>query len=117
MPSRVRIPSPAGEKMKRTTVAKKLERMKKPIWKSVAWDLLKNPREVNLNKINRYTKDGDVVIVPGKVLGYGELNHKVTVVAYSFSKSAIEKINKNGKAIDILEFAKEGKTRGVKIIG
>ena len=103
--------------MKRNTVANKLKKIKKPIWKSVAKELSKNPREVNLNRINRYTKNDDVVIVPGKVLGYGELDHKVTVVAYSFSKSAIEKINKNGKAIDILEFAKEGKTRGVKIIG
>ncbi len=103
--------------MKRTMVANKLERKKAKIWKAVAWDLKKNFREVNLAKINRYTKDGDVVIVPGKVLGYGDLDHKVTVVAYAFSKSALEKINKKGKAVDILEFAEKGKVKGVKIIG
>ncbi len=91
--------------------------MKKPFWKSIAWDLEKHFREVNLNKINRNTKEGDVVVVPGKVLGYGDLDHKVTVVAYSFSNSAFEKINKKGKAVKLDEFANEGKVRGVKIIG
>ena len=103
--------------MKRTMVANKLERRKEKIWKAVAWDLKKNFREVNIAKINRNTKEGDTIIVPGKVLGYGELDHKVNVVAYSFSKSALDKINKSGKAIDLMEFAEKGKVKGVKIIG
>ena len=103
--------------MKRSTVANKLERRKEKIWKSVAWDLKKNFREVNIAKINRSTKDGDTIIVPGKVLGYGILNHKVNVVAYSFSKSAIDKINKIGKAIDLMKFVGKGKVKGVKLIG
>ena len=39
-----------------------------------------------------HASDGDVIVVPGKVLGTGDLNRKVTVAAFSFSKSAVEKI-------------------------
>lgn len=73
--------------------------------------------EVNLSKINRYCKDGDVIIVPGKVLGSGDLEHKITVSAFKFSKSAMEKINKSGRAITLYELYKENpKGSGVKIM-
>ncbi|MBD3261125.1 MAG: 50S ribosomal protein L18e, partial [Candidatus Altiarchaeales archaeon] len=48
------------------------------LWVQVA-DLLdktrKNRRAVNLHKINKHTSDGDTVVVPGKVLGEGLLEH------------------------------------------
>ena len=91
------------------------------IWKRVANDLAKPTRQrriVNLYKLNKNTKEGEVVIVPGKVLGVGELNHKVTVAAWSFSGSALEKINKIGKAIEINELLKESpKGKKVRILG
>ena len=67
------------------------------MWKRVANDLAKPTRQrriVNLYKLDKNTKEGEVVVVPGKVLGVGELNHKITVAAWSFSISALEKINK-----------------------
>ncbi len=91
------------------------------IWRYVA-ELLQKPRrlrpQVNISKINRYTKDGDTIIIPGKVLGAGNLDHKVTVAAYSYSESAKEKIEKaGGKVISIQDLIHENpKGSNVKII-
>ncbi|MEM0371228.1 MAG: 50S ribosomal protein L18e [Ignisphaera sp.] len=91
------------------------------IWRYTA-ELLEKPSRkrvvVNLSKINRYTNDGDVVIVPGKVLGAGSLNHRVTIAAISFSQQAIAKIKSvGGRAIHILEFLNENpKGSRVKVI-
>ena len=91
------------------------------IWKRIASDLEKPTRKrrvVNLNRAEAKTKADETVIVPGKVLGSGELNHKLTVAAYSFSKSALEKINRAGKAITINELMKTNpKGSKVRIIG
>ncbi len=61
------------------------------IWKRVA-ELIARPARkrvvVNIGKIDRYTKDGDVIVVPGKVLGAGILTHKVTVAALNASAAA-----------------------------
>ncbi|MCD6559745.1 50S ribosomal protein L18e [Thermococci archaeon] len=77
------------------------------IWKDIAWRLEKPRRqkaEVNVSKINRYTKDGDFVIVPGKVLGAGRIDHKVIVAAWSFSEEARNKIlSAGGEALKIEE--------------
>ncbi|MCS7097124.1 MAG: 50S ribosomal protein L18e [Candidatus Methanomethylicia archaeon] len=92
------------------------------IWRDIA-NKLSAPRRmriaVNVGKINRCTSKGDVVIVPGKVLGAGEIDHPVTVAAFSFSKSAYEKITKaNGKCISIIDLVNlNPKGSGIKIIG
>lgn len=65
------------------------------MWKRIASDLAKSSRRqrvVNLSRISRNSKEGETIIVPGKVLGSGELSHKVTVVAASFSDSAVAKL-------------------------
>ena len=92
-----------------------------PIWRYVA-ELIDKPRrlrvEVNLSKINRYTQRGDVVVVPGKVLGAGNIDHPVTVAALGFSRQAVEKIRATGgKVVHILQLIEEN-PRGsrVKII-
>jgi len=95
---------------------------KAPIWDRVA-DLLERPRRkriaVNISRINRYTSDGDVVVVPGKVLGAGKLDHPVTVAAIGFSLKALEKIRASGgKAIHILDLINMNpRGSNVKIIG
>jgi len=76
-----------------------LKKQKKPIWKRVAEELEKPRRQrpyINIYKINKYTKPNDIVVVPGKVLGIGNLDHPVTVAALAFSRSAKEKIEKSG---------------------
>ncbi len=94
---------------------------KAPIWRYVA-ELLERPRRlrivVNVSKINRYTEQGDTVVVPGKVLGAGNIDHPVTVAAIGFSKQAAEKIRRaGGRVIHILQLLQEN-PRGsrVKII-
>jgi large subunit ribosomal protein L18e len=67
------------------------------IWKRIAVDLERPTRDrriVNLSRIARVTKENDTVIIPGKVLGTGELAHKLTIAAYTFSGSAIDKLVK-----------------------
>ncbi len=92
------------------------------LWKRIALDLEKPTRQrraVNLSRINRHTKENEVVVVPGKVLGSGDLNHKLTISAYQFSEQAKDKIEKNGSQIvHLLELSKE-KPNGkrIKIIG
>ncbi len=91
------------------------------IWKRVA-ELLSRPARkrptVNVGKIGRHTHDGDIVIVPGKVLGSGSLPHKVTVAALNASASARSVIvGAGGSLISINELlSKEPKGKGVVII-
>jgi len=92
-----------------------------PAWKRVAEILEKPTRsrpQVNLSKINRYSKEGEMVVVPGKVLGAGRLEKSVTVAAYAFSESAIEKIKAaGGRAITLEQALKENpEARNVRII-
>jgi large subunit ribosomal protein L18e len=70
-----------------------------PIWKDIAKSLetpTRNYATVNLSKINRHTVENEVLLVPGKVLGAGFLNHSVTVAALNFSESAVTKISEAG---------------------
>ncbi|AJF62959.1 MAG: 50S ribosomal protein L18e [archaeon GW2011_AR20] len=91
------------------------------LWKRIADDLEKptrKRREANLYRINKYTKQGETALIPGKVLSLGDLDKKLTVAAYRFSNQAKEKINKIGKAITIRELIKENpKGKKIRIIG
>ena len=71
--------------------------------------------EVNIAHIDRYAKEGETVVIPGIVLGYGELTKSLTVSAWKFSKPAKQKIEKNkGKTISIEELVKKNPT-GTKV--
>jgi len=103
------------------TVIQELRAARTPLWKRVASDLMKPSRQrriVNIFKIDAYAKDGEVIVVPGKVLGEGTLTKNVTVAAESFSDVAREKINAKGKAITLHELmASHPKGEKVKILG
>ncbi|MCC7574611.1 50S ribosomal protein L18e [Candidatus Woesearchaeota archaeon] len=102
--------------LKKLSIEKKVK-----IWKRLAEDLEKPTRSrriVNIYKLNKYTKNDEFVVVPGKVLGTGDLAHSVSVAAYSFSDDAFKKISEKGKALTIKEVMKnnpEGKN--IRIIG
>ena len=92
------------------------------LWKRIALDLEKptrNRRAVNLSRINRNTKENEVIVVPGKVLGSGMLNHKLTISAYQFSEQAKDKIEKAGaKIVSLLDISKDKPDgKKIKIIG
>ncbi|GAB4313030.1 MAG: 50S ribosomal protein L18e [Promethearchaeota archaeon] len=73
-----------------------LWKTKRPIYREVSKRLLMPRRshrvEANLARINQLTKEGDVIIVPGKVLGVGEMDHRITVASLGASKSALQKL-------------------------
>jgi large subunit ribosomal protein L18e len=58
--------------------------------------LLARPRrkmiKLNLEEIDKECKEGESILIPGKILGNGMLNKKVRIVAFSASEQAIEKI-------------------------
>jgi len=87
------------------------------VWRRVASDLEKPTRKkriVNIYKIEKYAQDNEVVVVPGKVLGTGELTKKVTVAAYNFSDEAYKKIKERGNPLSIKELL-EKNPQGKKI--
>ncbi len=92
------------------------------LWRDIA-NRLSKPRRgriaVNISHLNRYAKDNDIVIVPGKVLGAGLIDHPIKVAALDFSEEAQSKILKTkGKCLSITELIKlNPKGTNVKIIG
>ena len=93
-----------------------------PIWTKVADYVQKsrsNQKIINLKKIDETTEDGNAIIVTGKVLGTGNISHKVSVSSFSISNSAAKKIKESGgevlKFSEMIERFPTGK--GVKIIG
>ena len=84
-------------------------------------DILKENKTIDklfgslLNKINENTNDGETVIVPGKILGIGNLDHTVTVVALNFSESASEKLKDKMTIRELFE--KNPKIKDARILG
>ncbi len=77
------------------------------IWKDLSKRLSKGTRRipaVNVGSISSHTSANDQVVVPGKVLGVGHIDHPVTVASISFSGKAREKIIKaGGECIGLLD--------------
>ena len=80
------------------------------VWRDVA-DRLEKPRsrhaEVNLGRIERYAREEETVVVPGKVLGSGALQKNVTVAAVDFSSSAETKIDQVGETVQLEQLLEE----------
>ncbi len=94
---------------------------KKEAWKPVA-EILSFPRRkrmnLNLQEINEKTKDGEHVIIAGKILSQGELNKKIKITAMSISEKAKEKLLKSKIEInDMLdEIKKNPSAKGIRIL-
>jgi len=91
----------------------KIKKSDSEFWLRVA-KLLARPRrkaiEVNLEKIEKNCKEGDVVLVPGKVLGKGVLTKKITIACFKASKQARSKIQfSKSKLISIEELYEKNK--------
>lgn len=91
-----------------------LWKTRRRIWKTVSIKLSgsrKNRVEANLNRINNKTKKGDVIVIPGKILGVGELDHEITIACLSCSESARKKIISSGsKLLTIGELLEQNPT-------
>ncbi len=93
-----------------------------PIWAKLAEYALKPSiarRDINLNRISQLTKENDTVIFPGKVLGTGNVPHKITLCSFSISNSAANKIiNNGGKLISFSDLIEQNPTgKGVMLLG
>jgi len=116
----VNAPNPV---LRRTSVMleKAGKKQKAAIW-AEASEMLSGPSkarvEVNLGRISRIAEEGEAVFVPGKVLGNGVFQRKVTIGAFAFSASARSKIEATGgKALSVEEFLKKYPDgSGVKLV-
>ena len=93
-----------------------------PIWSKLANLAIKPSsarRVVNLARINKITKENDVLFVPGKVLGTGNISHKITLSSFSMSTTAANKIiQTGGKIMTYSDMIKKYPTgKGVMIFG
>ena len=94
---------------------------KAAIWKDASSMLsgeAKTRIEVNLGRISRVAGDGEAVFVPGKVLGTGVIDRKLTVGAFTFSSGARLKIEASGgSALTVEQFIKKfPKGSGVRLV-
>jgi large subunit ribosomal protein L18e len=80
---------------------------KAPVWRDIALRLESpgsNWAEVNVSKLDRYAEENEVVVIPGKLLGAGDIGKKLTVAAFRSSSQAREKVaNAGGQNMSIEE--------------
>ena len=93
-----------------------------PLWRDIASRLegpSRNWAQVNVSKVAEYVGDGEHAVIPGKLLGDGELSKAVTVIAFSASASAKAKVSKaGGKVLTFQEAIKAyPKGQNCRIIG
>ena len=93
-----------------------------PLWRSVALRLegpSQNWPSVNISKLEYNVDKNSKVVIPGKLLGAGTITKKMTVTAYSFSQTAVEKIEAaGGKCLSYSDFIKSNpKGTNVMVIG
>jgi len=91
------------------------------VWHDVAKNLSKSRRSrvsVNLSQLNRHTERSDIVVVPGKILGTGNLDHALTIAAFQLSAKAEGKLKAaKAKYMSITELVEKNPTgANVKII-
>lgn len=118
----VKLTGPTNYQLKELLVQLDAKSYQNKFWKRIAEDLRKPSRQrrtANVYKIEKFAREGETIVVPGKVLSVGDLTKKVNVAALNFSQEARRKIeNANGKAFSLQELLKtnpEGKL--VRILG
>jgi len=78
----------------------------------------KNHSEINLSEIDKNSKEGEFIVVPGKVLSQGEISKKIKIAAVNFSERAKEKLlNSKCEVVYISdEVKKSPEAKGIKIL-
>ncbi len=98
-----------------------LRKAKKPVWKRVREILLQPKRrevEVNLRKLGKVTKKDDVVVVPGKILAVGSLDHPITLAYVDASKAALKGLEASkSKVMPLQKFLEnDAEQKNIKIV-
>ena len=104
------------------TLRRAFKNSKAPIWRALEYELSNrrsNRREVNVGTLSNITKDDEIVIIPGKLLGSGIIDHKLAICTFSISEGAAKKILEAGGKIITLDrlIEKYPDGKGVRIIG
>jgi len=94
-------------------LAKHAKETGKGLWKDASEAVLasrKNRPIVSIDVISKNSEEGAKVVVPGKVLASGSIDHKVTVAALSFSERARKKIiDSGGQCMNLSDFMESSK--------
>ena len=91
-------------------------------WLNVA-GILTSPRRkamnMNLMEIDEQAKDGESIVVPGKVLSQGEVTKKIRLIAFGFSETTREKLLKSKiDAVRIIdEIKKNPEAKNLRVLG
>jgi|SRR3989344_307540 len=73
---------------------------------------------LNLEDIEKNSKENETILVPGKVLSQGEISKKIKIVALNFSGRAKEKLLKSKCEISTIteEIKKNPEAKGIRIL-
>jgi len=121
MKSKTKIDKQLTRKKNPELMASILKAKKNEKWLEIA-SLLASPRRnkisINLDEINKNSKEGDTIVVPGKILSSGEISKKIRIAALAYSKEAEKKLkDKKCEIVSLVEEIKKNpKMQGVKII-
>jgi large subunit ribosomal protein L18e len=121
MKSKTKIQKQVSRKKNLELVETIILAKKHPKWLEIAGALSGSTRtriQINLDKIDKNSKAGEIIVIPGKVLSMGEITKKIKVVAFNFSENAKEKLKNAGcEVISIKdEIQKNKDAKGVKIL-
>jgi len=95
--------------------------MKNKNWTNIA-KILSGPTRkqaaLNLSDIEKNSKIGDTIVVPGKILSQGDLTKKIRICALSISAQAREKLKdtRSEFVTFIEEIKKNPKAEGIKVL-
>src|SRR3990172_1311148 len=121
MKSATKIKNQAKRKTNGELVETILRAAKNEKWIDVA-RVISGPRRnrlnLNLDIIDREAKDGEKIIIPGKVLSQGRINKKIKLIALSFSENAKEKLSKEKINFSTIseEIKKNPDAKGLRIL-
>ncbi len=102
--------------VKTIIAAKKNER-----WQGVA-SIISSPRRqrinLNIEQIDKQSKEGEIILIPGKVLSQGEMNKKIKIIALEFSEKAKEKLLKSKCEVSYIieEIKKNPNAKEIKLL-
>jgi len=98
----------------------KIAGREKNIWRDVAKRLERSKKvQVNIGELARVVKEDEIALVPGKVLGSGDIEKSISVAALSFSDAAYQKLLAGGsEAMSIRDLLKNNPdVSKIRIVG
>jgi len=94
---------------------------KNPAWEKIIKKVSGSRRkrlELNLDEIDNQTKDNDLVIIPGRVLGKGNIKKKIKISAMKYTESAKEKLKESKIEFNLIEeeIKSNPEGKGIKVL-